>query len=91
MPISKYHSYLAFTTDGTASVWPETARLYRILMKTSPPTVQFVGEIRDSVVLWIGLSEDGREKVMAAGRDSVVYGASGTSQVIQKCSVLQPR
>lgn len=65
----------------------ETARLYRILRKTSPPTVQFVGEVRDSVVFWIGLSEDGREKVMAAGRDSVVYGASGTRHVIQKCNV----
>ena len=87
MAISMYHWYLAFSSDGTGSVWPETARLYRILMNTTPPTVQFVGEVRDSVVFWIGLSEDGREKVMAAGRDSVVFGASGTSHVIQKCSV----
>lgn len=85
--ISMYHSYLLFASDGTGSVWPETARPYRILMKTSPPKLQFVGEVRDTVVFWIGLSEDGREKVMAAGRDSVVFGASGTSRLIQKCSV----
>jgi subtilisin family serine protease len=89
LAVSMYH---ILYTDTPAALflqtWPQEARLYRVLLNTSPPTVQLVSTVADSAVYFLGLSEDGREKVMAVGRDSTSdLPGPTTSRTMIRCSL----
>ncbi|MCC6774789.1 MAG: hypothetical protein IT360_26685 [Gemmatimonadaceae bacterium] len=90
MAVSMYRiqwTYQGSTAAIALAAWPQETRLYHILLNTSPPTVQLVSIVPDSAVYSIGLSDDGREKVMAVGRDSLWEDVSGNYGVLQRCSM----
>ena len=89
LAISMYHvQYTQTTTDLLLKTWPQEARLYRVLLNTSPPSVQLVSTVADSAVYFVGLSEDGREKVIAVGRDSTADVSGGpTVRRMIRCSL----
>lgn len=66
---------------------PKQLRLYMLDLKPTPLTLTLVDTLTDSAVYWLGLSEDGREKVYAFGRDSIAPAPVGYTRTVFSCSV----
>jgi hypothetical protein len=66
---------------------PKEVRLYRLNLAVSPFTVSLVKTVPDTAVFWLGLSEDGREKVVATGRDSVWNSGPADSVRLTNCRI----
>lgn len=85
LAVSMYHSDV---TGFDALYWPKEARLYHVLLNTSPPTIELVSVVPDSAVFYVGLSEDGREKVLSVGRDSLVDTGNGEHlKFVRRCAL----
>lgn len=72
--VSLYHGVYAqdpYGGWGRVAASPRAAYVYRVLFRVTPPAAELVTIVPDTAVFWIGMSEDGKEKVMAVGRDSV--------------------
>lgn len=94
-PLSGDTAWIAVTTyklswladRSSAHRAPKQLRLYGLDLKPTPPTLTLVNTLPDSAVYWLGLSEDGHEKVYAVGRDSIAPAPVGYTRTVFSCSV----